>query len=139
MNKRLYRSNKDKMIAGVAGGIGEYFDIDPILVRIAFVILTFVHGIGIIAYIAALFILPKKIDTEFIHPTFNPNPDNLVQPQKVDGKGKIFGSILVIIGAILLLNNLLPSFDFDFVISLILIGLGLFILLNAKKENEVVQ
>ncbi|MCK4944106.1 MAG: PspC domain-containing protein, partial [Candidatus Aminicenantes bacterium] len=49
--KRLYRSQKDKIIAGVCGGIGEYFGIDPVIIRIITVILFFWGGSGIIAYI----------------------------------------------------------------------------------------
>ncbi|MFX0049971.1 MAG: PspC domain-containing protein [Candidatus Hermodarchaeota archaeon] len=55
--KRFYRSREDKWIAGVCGGLGEYFNIDPILIRILFIIACFGYGIGIIAYIAmALFV-----------------------------------------------------------------------------------
>ncbi len=59
--KRLRKSARHKKLAGVAGGIGEYLDIDPTLVRIAFVITTFMQGIGIIFYILAAFIMsPAK-------------------------------------------------------------------------------
>lgn len=59
-NKRLYRSSTNYMLAGVCGGIAEYFDIDPTLVRLAWVILSCIGaGIGIIAYIIASIIIPK--------------------------------------------------------------------------------
>jgi len=59
--KRLRKSAHDKKIAGVAGGIGEFFGIDPTLVRIAFVITTFMQGIGIAAYLLLAFIMsPAK-------------------------------------------------------------------------------
>ena len=57
-SKKLYRSNKNKMIGGVCGGVGEYFNIDPTLVRLAFVLLGLCAG-GLIAYIAALIIVPE--------------------------------------------------------------------------------
>ena len=60
MNKRLFKSNHDKMLNGVCGGIAEYFDIDPTLVRLAWVILTCFGGAGIWAYIIAAIIIPKK-------------------------------------------------------------------------------
>jgi phage shock protein C len=47
--KRLYKSRKEKIVDGVCGGIAEYFDTDPVLVRIIFVLFTFVGGSGIIA------------------------------------------------------------------------------------------
>lgn len=49
-NKRLYRSSTNYMICGVCGGIGEYFNIDPTLVRLAWVIFSFMGGSGILAY-----------------------------------------------------------------------------------------
>jgi len=62
--KKLYRIENGKMICGVCGGIAEYFNVDPSLVRIAAVILACVGGGGLIAYIIAACILPKKIDAE---------------------------------------------------------------------------
>jgi phage shock protein C len=56
--RRLTRSETDKRVAGVAGGIAEYFDIDPTLVRIGFVIAAFM-GFGILAYIVFVIVLPK--------------------------------------------------------------------------------
>ena len=58
-NKRLYKSSVNCMICGVCGGIAEYFDIDPTLVRLAWVILTCFGGAGIWAYIIAAIIIPK--------------------------------------------------------------------------------
>ena len=59
-NKRLYRSNVNTMVCGVCGGIGEYFDIDPTLVRLAWVLLSLMSaGSGVLAYIIAAIIIPK--------------------------------------------------------------------------------
>ena len=58
--KKLYKNDRDKMICGVCSGIAEYFDIDPSLIRIATVILCCFGGGGLIAYIVAACILPKK-------------------------------------------------------------------------------
>lgn len=57
--KKLYRSSRDKMLCGVCGGIGEYFNVDPNAVRIVTVLLGCI-GAGIIAYIVAAFILPEN-------------------------------------------------------------------------------
>ena len=57
--KRLQRSEHDKWIGGVCGGIAEYFNIDPTLVRLAWVVLTCFGGSGILAYIVAAIIIPK--------------------------------------------------------------------------------
>jgi phage shock protein C len=62
MEKRIYRSRKDKVIGGVIAGAVEYFgwNIDPNLVRILYVILSLVYGTGILAYIIAWIIIPKE-------------------------------------------------------------------------------
>ena len=60
MEKRLYKSNNNKMIDGVCGGIAEYFDIDPTLVRLGWVAFGLLGGCGILAYIAAMVIIPRK-------------------------------------------------------------------------------
>ncbi|MEM5812303.1 MAG: PspC domain-containing protein [Candidatus Aenigmatarchaeota archaeon] len=58
--RRLYRSGKDKVLGGVCGGIGEYFHTDPVLVRIAFIILALLWGFGIILYIICWIIIPRN-------------------------------------------------------------------------------
>jgi phage shock protein C len=59
MEKKLYKSNKNKMIDGVCGGIAEYFNVDPTLVRLATVALTCFVGGGLIAYIVCAIIVPR--------------------------------------------------------------------------------
>ena len=60
MEKRLTRVENGKMICGVCAGLGQYFNIDPTLVRLGFVILTCFGGSGILAYLAAAVIIPKE-------------------------------------------------------------------------------
>ena len=60
MDKRLYKSNNSKMIDGVCGGIAEYFDLDPTIVRLGWVLFCALGGSGIIAYIIAVIIIPRK-------------------------------------------------------------------------------
>ncbi|MGL4779778.1 MAG: PspC domain-containing protein [Bacteroidales bacterium] len=62
MHKKLYRSSTDKMIAGVCGGLGDYFNVDPTLIRLGAVILLFITALfpTIIAYIIAAIIVPVK-------------------------------------------------------------------------------
>jgi phage shock protein PspC (stress-responsive transcriptional regulator) len=63
MQKRLYKSTRNVMMCGVCGGLAEYLNLDPSLIRILWVILSLASiGIGIIAYIACALILPKDID-----------------------------------------------------------------------------
>ena len=60
--KRLYRSSDNKVFAGILGGLGEYFDVDPVLLRLGFVFLLLATAVipGAIAYAAAVFIVPRK-------------------------------------------------------------------------------
>ena len=58
--KKLLRSIHDRMVCGVCGGIGEYFNIDPTLVRLAFVLIAMGAGSGILAYIIAAIIIPDE-------------------------------------------------------------------------------
>lgn len=60
MVKKLYKSNKNKMIDGVCGGIGEYINIDPTIVRLGWVVFCALGGSGIIAYIIAAIIIPRN-------------------------------------------------------------------------------
>lgn len=60
MAKKLYKSNKNKMIDGVCGGIGEYINIDPTIVRLGWVVFCALGGSGIIAYIIAAIIIPRN-------------------------------------------------------------------------------
>lgn len=58
--RRLHRSCDGKIFGGVTIGLGEYFDIDPVIFRIGFVALAFINGLGVLLYIIAWVILPKK-------------------------------------------------------------------------------
>ena len=59
MEKKLYKSNNNKMIDGVCGGIAEYFGIDPTVVRLAWVLFCTLGGSGVVAYIIAAIIIPR--------------------------------------------------------------------------------
>ena len=64
--KELHRSRDDRILAGVAGGLGRYFDLSPTFFRIAFVILTLVGGAGILIYVAAALVIPDEGRTDSI-------------------------------------------------------------------------
>lgn len=60
MDKKLYRSSKDKMLGGVCAGIGEYLNVDPTVIRLLWVVAGLWGGAGVIAYIIALIVIPNK-------------------------------------------------------------------------------
>ena len=61
MKKRLYKSSTDKKVCGVCGGIANYFDVDPTVIRLIWVIFTLAGGSGLIAYIIAASIMPDEM------------------------------------------------------------------------------
>jgi len=64
MKKKIYRSESDRRIAGVCGGIGEYFDVDSTLIRLAFVFFVLAAGTGLLAYVIAAIIMPNESEVE---------------------------------------------------------------------------
>lgn len=65
MNRKIFKSNRNKVLTGTCGGIGEYFNIDPTLIRLIFVVTVFFGGGGIFAYIIASLIIPNQPIDDF--------------------------------------------------------------------------
>ncbi|AFM41353.1 putative stress-responsive transcriptional regulator [Desulfosporosinus acidiphilus SJ4] len=65
MARRLYRSSQDRQLGGVCGGIAEYLDLDPSLVRIGALLLLIVGGTGFLAYLVAWLIIPSEKKSDF--------------------------------------------------------------------------
>jgi phage shock protein C len=123
----LRRSAGDRMIAGVAGGLGRYFGIDPTLVRIAFVLLLFAGGSGLLLYVIGWIVMPEE------------RPGDAVGPppqQRVPAAGtELVGLILLVVGAFLLLRVLVPDvFAGRYIWPLALIVLGLALLLRGGRR-----
>jgi phage shock protein PspC (stress-responsive transcriptional regulator) len=145
MNKRLYRSRKEKMIGGVAGGLAEYFEIDPVIVRLGFVLLFFAGGIAFLAYIVCMVVIPKEPLLPPVYTPTQPQDQEAPQPvqqdseqsQEISPRKKIFGIILVLAGILLFAHNVLPfCWHIDFIpIVFILLGVWL-ILSNHPKGNQ---
>ena len=64
--KKLYRSRTDRKIAGICGGLGEYFEVDSNLIRLLWVLFVFAGGAGILAYVIAYFIIPERPRRELL-------------------------------------------------------------------------
>ncbi|MCK9212313.1 MAG: PspC domain-containing protein [Ignavibacteriaceae bacterium] len=141
MTKRLYRSRTEKMIAGVAGGIAQYLDIDPVFVRIAFVCLVFFSGAGLIIYFVSAIIIPKEELVGTTQPAEEPEEkvkERSVEKAKRKAKReKIFGGILIVLGVIFLADNLFMNISFENIFPIVLIGVGFWMIFNTfKKEKE---
>lgn len=139
MKKRLYRSRKEKIIGGVAGGFAEYFDIDPVIARIAFVVMVFFNGLGLILYLLCLIVIPKE-PLFFNAEQRNSEPEQEeinIMGIKTNTRQKVFGGILIILGLFFLLDNIIPSFGFDYFFPVIVICVGIWILLNAQDKRNI--
>jgi phage shock protein PspC (stress-responsive transcriptional regulator) len=131
--RKLYRSQANRLIGGVCGGIAEYFTVDPTLVRLIWVAVSFFGGIGVLLYIAALFIIPNN-------PEQTPAEKSEVL---IKDKYMFWGSLLIIVGAFLLLRQMGVFYSFEFwhipwqsVWAIILIIIGALLLFNRDKEKE---
>lgn len=142
MKKKWYRSRKDKMIGGVCGGIGEYFDVDPTLIRILFVVGLFMAA-GFLAYIVLWIVVPEEpVFAESPKPETSSaeNGDETTSQKSENAAGSevprrnrsgIFGGILVILGVLLLIDNFV-TFHAFWPLVLIIIGVG--ILLKTRND-----
>lgn len=151
--KRLYRSRKNRMLGGVCGGIAEYFEIDPVIVRLIAVALFFVGGSAILAYIIALIVIPyEPLETavgqnkEATPPASTISAQTAVEsPRQSSGDAVplFLGILLIVIGGLFLLHNL-PIFS-PFYLSIrhylrhffwpsILIVFGVFLIARAWKK-----
>jgi phage shock protein C len=129
MAKRMYLSNQNKVIAGVGGGLGEYFDIDPVLIRVAFVVLVFLHGIGLLAYIVAWIAMPRVPASEVVvEPVTTPAPSPT--------RKYLPGITLILIGIVFLLERSFYWFEWQYIWPVLVIAAGLALLLSAISHRH---
>jgi phage shock protein PspC (stress-responsive transcriptional regulator) len=143
--KKIYRSNDDLIIAGVASGLADYFQIDTTLVRLIFILLTICGGSGVLIYLVLWLIIPKeggkevKVNREKKVKEFADDVGEKAQTVASEIKsemksskrhrGSFFGLILVILGAAILVQELVPvQIQWDYVWPGILIFLGLYLI-----------
>ncbi|MEW5994092.1 MAG: PspC domain-containing protein [Candidatus Zixiibacteriota bacterium] len=129
MAGKLYRSNTNKIIGGVCGGLGEYFDVDPVLVRVIAVILLVATWFyyGLLAYVVAWILIPKR------PPEVEPVPAN---HQYSSWTRYLPGLILIFIGAVLLVREHWFWFEWAAFWPVLLIGLGLLLILRRNHKGR---
>ncbi|HEY1074636.1 MAG TPA: PspC domain-containing protein [Patescibacteria group bacterium] len=139
-SKHLYRSRDNRVIGGVAGGLGEYFDLDPIVIRLLFVLLAVGGGSGVLIYIIAWILMPEeptvtkeKNSEKSFEETIESNVKDMADKveksaKKIHERSSVSGGlILLVIGVLFLLQNM-TGFDVwgnFWPIILVVIGLGL--------------
>jgi len=100
--KLLRRSRHDRVISGVCGGLGRYLGVDPILLRIAFVVLAIAGGSGILIYIVAIIVIPEEKPGENL---------GEIHPSTGAGGRILAGTALIALGTILLIDRFVSWFD----------------------------
>lgn len=138
MKKRLTRSVRDKVFSGVAGGIAEYIEVDPVIVRISFVLLTLLHGVGLIVYIVCMVIMPQEILLPDEMQEKYKGMEAAGNEKKKGNREKYFGALLMGIGVIFLLKNI-ADWRFFEIVPFILIVIGVWLVMNSIKKEEVSQ
>jgi len=132
---KLYRSKKTKIVAGVAGGLAEYFDVDVTLVRLLWVLSVFVGGAGIPAYIIAIIIIPE----EKAFSSERPDTSAEFKANSIESRDKTrrnAGLLLIGIGIFFLAYEVLPREIMRFSWPLVLIAIGFYILFRDRGRVE---
>jgi phage shock protein C len=158
--KRLFRSRKDGLIAGVCGGLAEYFDVDPSLVRLVFILGIFLGGAGLVVYVVAWLIVPENPEQS---PTASFVKNQEMKEEVVgelrrlgsslaekfeatleDGEERperrstvFVGLALIVIGAAFFLKNFIPWLDLESLWPVLLIGVGVLLLIGAARREKV--
>lgn len=155
MKQRLYRSRSGAILGGVCGGLGDYFNIDSNIIRLVFVILTFINGVGLLLYLAVWLIVPREETTEktTLKETVHIAAEEIVE--KAQGIGKeigravrrssssnasvFLGIILLLLGSVFLMHNLGLGWFFGLGFNLLwpallIIG-GVILLLRRRKRD----
>ena len=155
-NKRLYRSANNKVFGGVAGGIADYFDIDPIIIRLLFVIIAVAGGGGVIVYLILWIALPLEPITPFTmnmgsgesFTADNPGDQSTADftsgtsnpfeiPVKPENRNSLIGGIVLIsIGILFLANRFIPNIDFGDLWPLLLVILGGVLIATSLAERR---
>ena len=124
----LRRSRRERIVAGVAGGIAEYFEIDPLLVRLGFVVLALAGGGGVVIYLIAWLVMPEEGE-EGAETAGSGERRGVVDPETT----RLFiGGALIAVGGLILAARFIPHFMAVFW-PLVLIGAGLAVLVGRRR------
>ena len=113
----MRRSRSERVIAGVCGGLGRHLGIDPVLLRVAFIILALANGLGLIAYVVAWVAIPEEGRDQPV----TPGPE----PRRETGR-LVLGGSLVVLGLVLLVDRLAPDLDERFwAVAVVAVGVAI--------------
>jgi phage shock protein C len=119
----LRRSREDRVLFGVCGGLGRYLGIDPVLVRIAFVLLAIFGGAGLLLYLIGLIAIPAAASGEAV-------PAGTATA--ASGPAVIIGAVLIAAGSLMLAGRIIPAFG-DLMAPLVLVAVGVLVILAGRR------
>ena len=149
MNSTLKRLRKNKVFGGVCAGLAQYLNIDPIILRVVFILLTLLNGIGLLIYVIFWIVLPLQsfeeaymINVEGSTPSGNTQTtadyitDNETLQSQKSGRSRIvIGVILIGVGFIFLVDKIVPSFSFTDVVPFIILLSGVALLIDSLRKQ----
>lgn len=133
MERRLYRSRRERMVGGVAGGLGEYLGIDPVVIRLLFALLAVTTGWGVLLYIILWIVMPEEPE---MAPVVVP-PGPRYRQLDANQRGVLAGAALVALGAMLLAKQLHLFWWLDgrYLWPLLLIAAGIALLIERTRSG----
>jgi phage shock protein C len=157
VNRRLYRCRENRVLAGVASGVAEFFGLDPTLVRVLWFISILFGGIGLIVYIGMAIIVPLEPlaadgATVVDHAASTGAPDQDVagptgpaleghrHSSRGDGRGTMFvGLVLILFGGLALIDSLLPAWvdAGRYLVPAFIVGVGALLVANAVRREPM--
>lgn len=141
MNRRLYRCRHDRRLAGVAGGLAEFFDLDPTLVRLLwFLSIFFTGGLSILLYLGLAIIVPLEPATQAEIDRIAALPDGHRHAARGEGSGRLttfFGVALILFGGLALVDALLPSWvdAWRYLGPAFFVGIGALLVFGAMRRE----
>ena len=153
MPRRLTRNTRNAVLGGVAAGIGDYIDMDPVLIRLLFILLCMAGGSGLIIYIVAWLVMPRD-DQENATDGMPPPADqfanevreagervvgNIRRSTGDAGRGRVMGGLILMALGFLFLMNQFYALDwlrFRYLWPLVLVGVGLMLFIQGMKGRE---
>lgn len=141
MNRRLYRCRENRVIAGVASGVAEFFGLDPTLVRVLWFVSIFFGGVSLLLYIGLAIIVPlEPLSADAATAVANGQAGPEGHRHKATGSGRwttFFGVVLILFGGLALIGALLPDVAaWRYLWPLFIIGLGAVLVFGAMRRES---
>lgn len=145
---KLFRDSYNQVLGGVASGLGNYFNLDPLLVRILFVLLAIFGGGGVIIYILLWIFVPDDQDNTVYGSNKNkdPNPYDTENPEsfhphpqrgnEINKGNLVAGIILITIGSIFLVDRFIPRIYFEDLWPIIFVIIGVVLIFNHFNKEK---